>query len=155
MWPPTSADARGQAFRALLFIAVLLAAIAAPQAKEPRGPSTERRERTSRHFGIVLSDDYAWLRTAKPDAVLGRPEALEPPIRAHLDAERRYARAVLQADRRLERRLVEEMKQRMPEREQSVPEAKGDWQYYSRYAAGAQRPLHCRRPRRAGRCRPG
>jgi oligopeptidase B len=151
MWPPTSADACGQgAFRALLLIAVLLAAIAAPQAEEPRGPSTERRERTSRHFGVVLSDDYAWLRTAKPDAVLARPEALEPPIRAHLDAERRYARTVLQADGRLERRLVAEMKRRIPQREQSVPETKGDWEYYARYAAGAQRRLHCRRPRHGG-----
>ena len=108
--PPTATDARGLlgAGRAILLIALLLAAIgvgigAAPNAEEPRGPSTERRARTSRHFGMVLSDDYAWLRTAKPDTVLARPEVLEPPIRAHLDAERRYARAVLQADRRLER----------------------------------------------------
>ena len=155
--PPTATDARGLlgAGRAILLIALLLAAIgvgigAAPNAEEPRGPSAERRVRTSRHFGMLLSDDYAWLRTAKPEAVLARPEALERPIRVHLDAERRYARAVLQADRRLERGLVAEMKQRMPEREQSVPEAKGDWEYYTRYAAGAQRPLHCRRPRRGG-----
>jgi oligopeptidase B len=31
-----------------------------------------------------------------------------------------------------------------------VPEARGPWEYYTRYPAGAQRRLHCRRPRGGG-----
>jgi oligopeptidase B len=117
---------------------------------EARPPLAARRPVTFEHHGIQHGDDYAWLRTAKLEQVLERPEALEEPIRAHLEAENAYARTVLASNRALERRLAVEMRARLSDREQSVPEASGPWEYYTRYPSGAQRKLHCRRPREGG-----
>jgi hypothetical protein len=105
--------------------------------------------KTVRH-GVTLVDDYAWLRTAKPEAVLAKPELLEAPIRRHLEAEERYAAALLAPNKALEQRLVEEMRGRTSANDDTVPEANGPFEYYSRYDKGAQRKLHCRRPRGGG-----
>ena len=86
----------------------------------------------------------------KPEDILEEPETLESPIRAHLDAEGAYARAILGPNRALERRLVAEMRGRLSPRDQSVPEPWGPWEYFTRYPVGSQRKLHCRRPRDGG-----
>ena len=127
-----------------------LLAVPAVAAEAPPPPMAERKPVTSEHHGIAITDDYAWLRTAKLEAVLARPEALEAPIRKHLDAEARYARAVLAGNRNLERQLLAEMKARVSPRDATVPQAWGPWEYYLRYTEGSQRRLHCRRPRGGG-----
>jgi oligopeptidase B len=122
----------------------------APAADAPRPPAAERRPVSVEHHGITLTDDYAWLRTARLEELLERPEVLEPEIRAHLEAESRYAEAMLAPNRALERRLVAEMRARISPRDATVPEAWGPWEYYSRYEGGRQRRMHCRRPRGGG-----
>jgi len=140
---------------ALALLAFLPAGPVASQgAKKARtaeaAPVAERKPAVTRHHGIDLADDYAWLRTAKLEDVLADPEALEAPIRAHLDAESAYAKRLLAPNRPLESRLVAEMKGRVARRDQSVPEANGPWQYYVRFEAGSERKLHCRQPRGGG-----
>ena len=46
--------------------------------------------------------------------------------------------------------LVAEMRGRISRRDETVPEAWGPWEYYTRYPVGSQRKLHCRRPRDGG-----
>jgi oligopeptidase B len=138
--------------RLALALVTIPAAVHVPSAcsAEARPPVAARRPVTAEHHGIQHSDDYAWLRTANLEQVLQRPGALERPIRAHLEAENAYARSVVGPNRALEHRLVVEMRGRVDLREQSVPEARGRWEYYARYPAGAQRKLYCRRPREGG-----
>jgi oligopeptidase B len=119
-------------------------------AEPPRPPVTKRTPVTTEHHGVAITDDYAWLKSGKPEDILEEPETLESPIRAHLEAETAYARAVLAPNRALERRLVAEMRGRLSPRDQSVPEPWGEWEYYTRYPVGSQRKLHYRRPRGGG-----
>jgi oligopeptidase B len=119
-------------------------------ARELRPPVAQRRPVVAEHHGVRHSDDYGWLRTGKLEQVLQRPEALEKPILAYLEAENAYARNVLAPNGALERQLLTEMRGRLNLAEQSVPEARGPWQYYTHFPAGAQRRLHCRRPRGGG-----
>ena len=77
---------------ALVLVASLPVAQAAAQgtrkAKAPdTAPVAARKPVSTQHHGIALVDDYAWMRTAKLEAVLADTDALEAPIRAHLDAE--------------------------------------------------------------------
>ncbi len=141
---------RGGGFACVLALASALLVQPSPAAEAPPPPMAERKPVTTEHHGIAITDDYAWLRTSKLEAVLARPEALEAPIRRHLDAEARYARAVLVGNRNLERQLLAEMKARVSPRDATVPQAWGPWEYYLRYAEGSQRRLHCRRPRGGG-----
>ena len=130
-----------------------LLAVPAVAAEAPPPPMAERKPVTSEHHGIAITDDYAWLHTEKLEAVLERPEALEAPIRKHLDAEARYARAVLAGNRNLERQLLAEMKARVSPRDATVPQAWGPWEYYTPLpgglAAQAALPAAARRRGRA------
>src|SRR5262245_21354271 len=119
-------------------------------AEPPSPPVAERRPITSHHHGIRLTDDYAWLRTADPEEVVGEPAALEAHIRAYLDAEKAYARAMLAPNRTLEHQLAGEMRGRLSRRDETVAEAWGAWEYFTRYPLGAQRNVHRRRPRGGG-----
>src|SRR3990172_1191599 len=77
-------------------LTLALALVLLPQhwseaAERLRPPVAERKPVTLQHHGITFMDDYAWMRTQKLEEVLQRPEALEEPIRQHLEAESRYA----------------------------------------------------------------
>jgi oligopeptidase B len=128
-------------------LAIVLPAQRAPAVDQPHPPVTERRPVTVERHGIRRTDDYAWLRTGQLEEVLERPEALERSIRAHLEAEGRYAGKLLAPNQQLERELVAEMRGRLSRRDQTVPEAWGPWEYYTRYPEGSQRRVHYRQPR--------
>jgi oligopeptidase B len=119
-------------------------------AELPSPPVAERRPVTTQHHGVRLTDDYAWLRTEDPEEVVGEPAVLEARIRAYLDAENAYARVMLAPNRPLEHQLAAEMRGRLSRRDQSVAEAWGAWEYFTRYPLGEQRNVHCRRPRGGG-----
>lgn len=92
-------------------------------------------------------DPYAWLRSPRWRDILRVPQKLEGDIRAHLEAENRYAEAVLAPAGDLRRRIREELEGRIKQQDASVPESDGPFAYYLRYAPGGQHPLYCRRRR--------
>ena len=108
-------------------------------------PRAARQDvRVERH-GRVLTDSYGWLRDPDWQRVMREPSALQPTIRAHLEAENAYADAVLAPTEALQRTLFEEMKARIKDDDATVPAPDGPWAYYERFTAGAQHPLWCRR----------
>src|SRR5262249_16651634 len=89
----------------------------------PAPPSAARRPvRLSAH-GIERVDPYAWLRANNWKQVLRDPSALAPEIRGYIDAENRYAEAVLAPLSGLRVRLVEEMTARIDDEDSGVPAA--------------------------------
>ncbi|HEX2254426.1 MAG TPA: S9 family peptidase [Thermoanaerobaculia bacterium] len=92
-----------------------------------------RPTRTSLH-GEELVDEYAWLRDRD-----------DPAVRAHLEAENRYAAAVLAGSAALEEELYQEMLWRLQENDSTVPVRRGSWWYYQRSEEGRQHPIHARR----------
>src|SRR5262245_35877275 len=115
-----------------------------------RAPRAARRPLTTVHHGIARVDDYAWLRAANWQAVMRDPAVLDPAIRAHLEAENAYAKAIMADTEELQAQLFAEMKGRIKEDDTSVPAPDGPFAYYTRYVTGAQHPLFCRRPREGG-----
>jgi len=79
--------------------------------------------------------------------VLRDPAVLRADIRAHLEAENAYTAAVLAGTEALQQQILGEIKGRMKQEDASVPNPDGPWEYYVRYEAGAQHPVHARRPR--------
>jgi oligopeptidase B len=136
-----------------LFVSLLVAFVL-PVSSEARDasppPVAPRKAVTTTHHGVQLTDDYAWMRTAKPEAVLSKPDLLEPAIKRHLADEKRYATKLLAPNAALEAQIVTEMKARASVEADTVPETFGPFAYYTRYAPGAERKLHCRRPRAGG-----
>jgi len=115
-----------------------------------RAPVAARRPSTSRHHGIERVDEYAWLRADNWQAVMRDPTVLDASIRAHLEAENAYTKAVMADTEGLQETLFAEMKGRIKEDDSTVPAPDGDFTYYTRYVTGGQHPVFCRRLRRGG-----
>ena len=115
-----------------------------------RVPCAARRPVNSIHHGIARVDDYAWLRASNWQAVIRDPALLDPEIKAYLEAENAYAKAMLADTEALQANLFAEMKGRIKEDDAGVPASDGAFAYYTRYVMGGQHPLFCRQPRNGG-----
>jgi oligopeptidase B len=95
----------------------------------------------------VRADDYGWMRDDNWREVLRDPAVLRADIREHLAQENAYTKAMMADTEALQAELFEEMKGRIKPDESSAPEPDGPFDYYVRYAPGAQHPVHLRRPK--------
>ena len=122
----------------------------AASAVPPTAPIAARRPHSFTTHGITLTDDYAWLKDPNWQEVLRDPSALDPDIRAYLEAENAYTEALLGHTGDLQRKLVAEMRGRIKEDDSSVPAPDGPFAYFRKFRDGGQHALHCRMPRDGG-----
>ena len=118
----------------------------APIPSAVRPPVAHREPRRIEQLGRVRVDDYAWLKDENWQALLRDPDKVRPDIKAHLEAENAYTKAMLAPTEALQETLFQEMKGRVKEDDISIPAPDGPWAYYSRYVIGAQHPVLARRP---------
>jgi oligopeptidase B len=105
--------------------------------------------RTSRH-GVILTDEFAWLKDPNWQRVMRDPRLLDPTIREHLEKENAYADALLAPTATLQAMLVAEMRDRIKEEDATVPAPDGAFSYFTRYRDDGQHPSICREPRNGG-----
>jgi oligopeptidase B len=130
---PAMISWRSLAHAAALAISLLWAtspaladSLAAPvAAKKPKDVSVHGDRRI---------DDYFWLRDKD-----------NPEVQAHLQAEAAYAEAWYKPRAAAVERLFEEMKGRIQQRDEAVPQRQGAWWYSSRTEEGKQYPIFFRR----------
>ena len=84
--------------------------------------------------GVVLTDDYAWLRDKENQDVT-----------EYLEAENAYADAVMAPLAGLREELYQEMLSHVKQTDVSVPYRDGAWWYYTRTEEGLQYGIHCRK----------
>jgi len=113
----------------------------------PPAPGAAKIPHRVEQLGRVRVDDYAWMKDDNWQQVLRDPKALRADVREHLDAENAFTKAVLADTEALQATLFAEMKGRIKEDDSSVPSPDGPFEYYSRYAIGAEHPVHARKPR--------
>jgi len=113
-------------------------------------PVAEKRPTRRIVHEVALQDDYAWLRADNWQEVLRDGSVLPADIRAHLEAENRYAEAMLAPGERLRTNLFEELKGRIKADDASVPTPDGAFDYYWRFREGGQHRIYCRRQRGGG-----
>lgn len=117
----------------------------------PTPPVARREVEVIEQLGRRREDPYRWLKDPNWRESLTDPTRLDPSIRAHLEAERDYAAAMLEAfTGDLAERLCEEMKARLEPDESTVPSPDGPWAYYSRFREGGEYPIVARIPREGG-----
>ncbi len=112
----------------------------------PKPPVAAKIPHRIEQLGRVRVDEYAWMKDEGWQQVLRDPKALRADIRAHLEAENAYTKAVLAGTEDLQARLFAEMKGRIKEDDSSVPAPDGGFEYYVRYDSGAEHPIRARRP---------
>ena len=96
-------------------------------------PIARKEHKETALHGVVLADDYAWLRDKENHEVT-----------AYLEAENAYAAAVMKPLDGLREELYQEMLSHVKQTDVSVPFRDGDWWYYTRTEEGLQYAIHCR-----------
>jgi oligopeptidase B len=127
------------AWRALAYTAALAASLTCAtstvQAQDaPVAPVAAKKPRDVSVHGDRRIDDYFWLR--EKDA---------PEVQAHLKAEAAYADAWFKPHEAMVEKLFQEMKGRIQQRDQAVPQRQGRFWYGSRIDVGQQYPVFFRR----------
>ena len=97
-------------------------------------PIAPKRPHVIRQHGQIRVDDYFWMRFRE------NPEVLK-----YLTAENSYLAQFMQHTSTLQEQLFQEMKARIKEDDQSVPERRGSCLYYTRTETGRQYRVFCRR----------
>ena len=103
-------------------------------AAAPAIPVAERRPHVDTLHGDVRKDDYFWLRVKS-----------DPAVRAYLEAENKYADAVLAPLTPLREQLYKEMLGRIKQTDLSVPTRDRGYLYYTRTVEGQQYPIFARK----------
>jgi oligopeptidase B len=84
--------------------------------------------------GVVLTEDYGWLRDKE-----------NPEVTTYLEAENAYAEAFMAPLAPLREQLYDEMLSHIKQTDVSVPYRDGDYWYYARTEEGLQYAIHCRK----------
>jgi oligopeptidase B len=113
-------------------------------------PQAERRPHSDTHHNVRRTDEYAWLRAENWQEVFRDPAALDPAIRAHLEAENAYQSALMEDTAELRKTLFVEMKGRIKEDDSSVPLKDGAYAYGSSFKLGGEQPRYFRTLRDGG-----
>ena len=103
-------------------------------AAAPAVPMAERRSHVDTLHGDVRSDDWFWLRVKS-----------DPAVRSYLEAENKYADAVLAPLSPLREQLYKEMLGRIKQTDLSVPVRDRGYFYYNRTVEGQQYPIFARK----------
>jgi len=98
-------------------------------------PSADRETRVYTLHGEAHRDEFAYLRD--PD---------DARTRRYISEENEYFQACFDSVSGFRDRLYAELKERVIEDDESVPEVIDGYRYYTRVEAGRQYPIHCRRP---------
>jgi oligopeptidase B len=100
----------------------------------PELPIAPKRPHAISQHGEIRVDDYFWMRFRE-----------DPEVLKYLAAENSYLTQVMQHTSALQEQLFQEMKARIKEDDQSVPERRGSHLYYTRTETGRQYRVFCRR----------
>jgi len=101
-------------------------------------------------WGTAVPDDYAWLKAPNWKEVLKNASRLPSEIADHLRAENAYTASAFAPLKRLQAKLIREMRGRIDEDESTVPSPDGPYAYFTRYREDGQHQIACREPREGG-----
>jgi oligopeptidase B len=104
------------------------------ESTNPAPPTARKEHKETQVHGVLLTDDYAWLRDKD-----------HPDVTAYLEAENAYAEAVMAPLAGLRGELYQEMLSHVKQTDISVSYRDGDWWYYSRTEEGLQYGIFCRK----------
>ena len=108
-------------------------------------PRTPKRPLRILQLGRVRIDDFAWLKPANWKAVWRDPAKLDPRIARYLDAEERYASAVMDPMEPLRRALAGEMSAWVTPDGDEVVAREAGWTFVARRSPGSAHRRYLRR----------
>lgn len=108
-------------------------------------PVAEKIPHQCSAHGQKWSDDYAWLRADNWQQAMREPETLPAPIAEYLQAENQYFSEAMAETTTLQSTLISEMRGRIQDKDISLPDRDGQYDYLHKYNAGAEHPVYLRK----------
>lgn len=100
----------------------------------PAPPVAPIEASTFNEFGVERIDNYYWIRDKE-----------DPRVIEYLNAENSYTNLVMGDTKELQEQIYKEILGRIKEEDESYPQLKNGYYYYSRTIKGEQYRIHCRR----------
>lgn len=119
---------------ALLLLFMITGCQQLQQKKDMKAPVAEKVEKELTIHGHTRIDPYYWLRKRE-----------DPKVIAYLEAENAYTEAIMKGTKDFENQLYQEIVSRIKQDDQSVPYMDNGYYYYTRFEAGGEYPLICRK----------
>jgi len=111
-------------------------------------PPIARRQAHKRTLhGETWTDHYHWLRADNWQDCVDNPAALPEDISSYLQAENTWFEHSMADTVDLQTKLVAQMRGRIKDVDQSLPDEDSDWSYVERYEKGDEYPVYIRYPR--------
>jgi oligopeptidase B len=97
-------------------------------------PKAKKHPQKFLDHGVERIDNYFWLRNRESQEVID-----------YLQAENEYAEKSMEPLKPLQDKLFEEIKNRIPQHDESAPYPFNGYSYYTRFEEGREYPLYCRK----------
>lgn len=107
-------------------------------------PVADKKPEQNTAHGVTRTDNYNWLRADNWQEAMREPDKLPEPIKNYLKAENNYCAEAMQPLAQLQSDLVAEMRGRVQEHDESLPEADGPYAYCDRHIEGGEHPVYFR-----------
>ena len=121
---------------AFALMTVVLASSSEAPTTTPQPPVAKKVHTARTLNGVILTDDYAWLR-----------ERGNPDVKSYLEAENVYAEQMTSSLAPVREKLYEEIVSHIKETDDTVPYLKDGYYYYTRTEKGKQYFVLCRKKR--------
>ena len=92
----------------------------------------------------VLIDEYAWIKQKDWQSVLKDPSKLNKEVLKYINEENNYKSEKLKNLKAFKKKLFEELKGRIKDKDSSVPVKDGKFSYYSKYIENSEYPQFLR-----------
>lgn len=112
---------------------------------EPMPPVAEKVPYEMTSHGQTRVDNYYWMKLSDVQKNAIQKDEQTQKVLDFLTAENAYLAAKMAHTDDLRADLFEEMKGRIPQKDESVPFRENGYWYYTRYEEGQEYPLHCRK----------
>ncbi len=113
-------------------------------------PVAEKILKEYTDHGIIRSDNYHWMRADNWQEAMREPDKLPAPIKSYLEAENNYCADAMLPLEQLQKDLIAEMRGRVQEQDESLPEPDGAYAYCDRHIEGGEHPVYFRTDRDGG-----
>ena len=108
-------------------------------------PKAKKIEKKLTAHGDTRIDNYYWMRLTDSQKKAAKPDEQTTDVLNYLNAENDYLHKVLGHTKNLQEKLFDEIKGRIKQEDESVPYFKNGYWYYTRFEAGQEYPIYCRK----------
>ena len=107
-------------------------------------PKLRKEKKTIQLHGHELVDEYSWIKQEDWQVVLKDPSKLNTEVLKYIEAENSFKDESLKDLKDLKKKIFEELKSRIKDKDSSVPLKDGEFSYYSKYDENSEHPQYIR-----------